>query len=250
MPAFVRSARRALSRARLQALAAVGVRSGQRCPACARDVPGFYFMSYRPFGCPHCRSSPRERFVVYALEHGLVPPVPAGGRVLHVAPIEANLVRYFKARGEWVGGDLDPTRYGPEVVRLDLTAIDLPGAFDVIYASHVLEHIPDDAAAMRQLCAALTPGGYALVLVPLRGAVTEEGGALSAHERRRRFGHPEHVRQYGADIVERLAAAGFAVEVVDARDTGPEVIRRHGFETHGYAGDAETDRIFVCRRPR
>jgi SAM-dependent methyltransferase len=114
----------------------------------------------------------------------------------------------------------------------------------------VLEHIPDDRLAMRQCVDNLRPGGIAVFLVPLRGDVTEGGGAdLSAAERQRRFGQWDHVRQYGIDIVERLEQAGFTVAVLDAADVGSTQMRRFGFETHGYTGDPETDRIFVCRRP-
>lgn len=234
--------------------AALGIANGQHCCACGRDVPGFYFFSYRPYGCPHCRSSPRERFVAYALDQGLIPALPAGARVLHVAPAEQCLVRRFRAlAGTYVAGDIDPRRYrwrAGDVIRVDLTDIPFSRPFDLIYASHVLEHIPDDAQAMRECFDHLRPGGVAVFLVPLRGEVTEEGGeGLSRAERQRRFGQWDHVRQYGIDIVDRLEQAGFEVTVLDAGELGEAATRRFGFETHGYAGDPETDRIFVCRRP-
>lgn len=237
-------------------LGALGVGKDQHCCACGRDVPGFYFFSYRPYGCPHCRSSPRERFVAYAFDQGLIPPLPDNASVLHIAPAERNLVRRFRAAAEsYVVGDVDPRRYARipgvgEVVYVDLTAIPFSRAFDLIYASHVLEHIPDDRRAMREVYEHLRVGGLAVFLVPLRGEVTEDGEPdLSAAERQRRFGQWDHVRQYGSDIVDRLSEAGFEVTVLDAADLGPEPIWRFGFETHGYAGDPETDRIFVCRRP-
>lgn len=39
--------------------------------------------------------------------------------------------------------------------------------FDFIYCSHVLEHIPDDRTAMRELQRVLRPGGMAMILTPL-----------------------------------------------------------------------------------
>jgi SAM-dependent methyltransferase len=236
-------------------LGTLGVTGEQHCCACGHDVPGFYFFSYRPYGCPHCRSSPRERFVAYAFDEGLIPRLPDGARVLHVAPAERSLVRRFrKGASSYVPGDMDPRRYSRipgvgEVVFVDLTKIPFSAPFDLIYASHVLEHIPDDRLAMRQVFAHLRVGGHAVFLVPLRGDVTEEGPGLSAAERQRRFGQWDHVRQYGLDIVERLEQTGFVVTTLDAADTGANTMRRFGFETHGYAGDPETDRIFVCRRP-
>ena len=46
---------------------------------------------------------------------------------------------------------------------------DLPfevGEFDVIIAAEVLEHIPDDRAAITELCRVLRPGGLLAVTVP------------------------------------------------------------------------------------
>lgn len=244
--------RRQASRARLRVMGALGTRSGQRCCVCDREVAGFVWLSYRPFGCPYCGSSPRERFAMYALQQGLVPGLPEGGRVLHLAPNEHGLVRWFRSRaGDYVPGDLEPELYRDlDVERVDLTTTTFAAPFDVIYASHILEHIPDDRQAMRNMREHLVPGGHALILVPLRGETTDEGGPdLSGAERRQRYGQPDHVRQYGMDIVGRLQESGFEVRVVDAGAAGPETIARYGFETHGYQGDPETDRIFVATRP-
>ncbi|TDD16928.1 class I SAM-dependent methyltransferase [Nonomuraea diastatica] len=49
------------------------------------------------------------------------------------------------------------------------TALDMPfedGAFDRVIAAEVLEHIPDDMAAMREIFRVLRPGGTAAVTVP------------------------------------------------------------------------------------
>jgi SAM-dependent methyltransferase len=49
----------------------------------------------------------------------------------------------------------------------DATAMPFPdGAFDVIIAAEVLEHIPADQAALREITRVLAPGGTAAVTVP------------------------------------------------------------------------------------
>ena len=54
------------------------------------------------------------------------------------------------------------------MVKMDITAIDWPDAsFDIVYCSHVLEHIPDDRKAMSEIFRVLKPGGWALIQVPL-----------------------------------------------------------------------------------
>jgi SAM-dependent methyltransferase len=42
------------------------------------------------------------------------------------------------------------------------------GTFDFVYASHVLEHIPDPARALRNWLRVVKPNGYLIIVVPHR----------------------------------------------------------------------------------
>lgn len=182
----------------------------RRSPGTARDRGG----------CPRCGSQQRHRHLWLWLEResGLL-----GGAtldVLHVAPepgIEARLraqappLRYRTAEyGAGHGTDLD----------LDLQAIDLPDAsLDVVLCNHVLEHVPDDGAALRELRRVLRPGGWALLQVPVNGPVTlEEQKGDDPALRLARYGQADHVRTYGRDYLERLRTAGFCAETRVYRD--------------------------------
>lgn len=113
--------------------------------------------------CPVCWSHCRMRLLHRYLmrEAGLIGR--AGRRAREVAPatgIALFLMRMSNV--DLVLADLHPERYGylNEVARLDLTAIPFEAnAFDVILCNHVLEHVPDDARAMRELLRVLKPGG-------------------------------------------------------------------------------------------
>jgi len=240
---IARGLRGRISRAslRLQGLAGS---TGCRCNACDCDVAGFF--AYGPtsyWGCPRCGSSPRERFVCHLVKSGLLRLPGESGRILHVAPSERSLVALFSATGaEYARADIQPASYkGQNVRRLDLCAFpagDEP--YDLIYASHVLEHILDDGLAMRNICANLAPQGEAWIIVPMRGATTEDGGSdMPRRERERRFGQWDHVRYYGEDIVLRLQRAGFAVERLAATDL-PADLRRH-------RGLTDADTLWRCR---
>lgn len=128
---------------------------------------------------------------------------------------------------------------------MDIMSIGYPDeTFDVVYCSHVLEHVADDRKAMRELRRVLKKDGIAILLVPIvGGAHTFEDPAITdPKERARLYGQHDHVRSYGADYVDRLKEAGFAVDVVAVRDlaTEEEAVRMN---LSAAAGE-----IYVCRR--
>ena len=62
-------------------------------------------------------------------------------------------------------------------------------SFDVIYCSHVLEHVPDDCKAMRESPRVLKRGGWAILLVPINAGKTYEDASITEPaERLRVFG--------------------------------------------------------------
>ena len=89
------------------------------------------------------------------------------------------------------------------------------GAFDTAIVSHVLEHVPDDLGAMRELRRVLANDGIVLSHHPSdpeRERTFEDPSITSSAERARVFGQADHVRIYGRDLPERWTAAGFIVE--------------------------------------
>jgi SAM-dependent methyltransferase len=91
--------------------------------------------------------------------------------------------------------------------------------FDAVLCVHVLEHIDDDAAALREIRRVLRRSGWAALQVPLQGEATVEDPSITdPTERERAYGRPDHVRMYGRDFADRVRAAGFAVDVVLFRD--------------------------------
>jgi SAM-dependent methyltransferase len=218
-----------LSRAALAVRAIAGAKATRRCPACDSAVIGFFrYGAAHDWGCPACGASPRERLMHYLLDDGRI-AVPQGGAVLHCAPNEESLVRRFRASaGDYVPADIDPSRYDvPGMQHVDLMALNVEARFDRIYASHVMEHVPDDARVLSNIARALRPGGEAWLIVPLWARPSEDGPAdMSGRMRERRFGQWDHVRQYGLDFADRIAAAGLSVDVIAARDLPGDAVAR------------------------
>ena len=187
------------------------------CPICGQVADGFLAAGIRKVKperrCPNCSSLERHRAVwIYFRERTNL--FTDRINMLHVAP-EPALTGPLAAlpNVEYLSADLVNPR---AMVHLDLTDIPYPdGSFDVVYASHVLEHIPDDQLAMREIYRVLRPGGWAVLLVPMFGPTTrEDPTVVDPAERERLFGQDDHVRMYGHDgeYERRLAAAGFEVK--------------------------------------
>lgn len=67
-------------------------------------------------------------------------------------------------------GELSPENLHVAAVQGDALAIPFPdGTFDRVICSEVLEHIPDDIGAMRELARVLRPGGTMAITVPRFG---------------------------------------------------------------------------------
>ena len=129
--------------------------------------------------------------------------------------------------------------------KVDITAMPFEDAsFDFVWCSHVLEHVPDDRKAMREIARILRPNGIAVIQVPLWGAVTREEPLSSASERVKHYFQDDHVRRYGSDIRERLVGAGLDVEVLRLDTVDLDVVLRCGLS------DLAGSDIFFTRKVR
>lgn len=138
-------------------------------------------------------------------------------RVLHFAPEQAFYHR-FK-----VLPNLSYTTTDLNSPLADVTAdiTDLPftnDSFEVIICNHVLEHIPNDLDALRELYRVLAPNGMAILQVPYdpsRRETFQDDRITDRKERTKIFGQYDHVRVYGMDYFDRVRSVGFEVKAID-----------------------------------
>jgi SAM-dependent methyltransferase len=206
--------------------------SRYECPVCQRSCRRWVSVGFPNHLCPHCSAFERQRLLSLYLENeAQIATRPF--TLLHFAP-EACMMRYFARHPnvEYIGGDLDPPR---GAIRLDITDIALESAsVDILICSHVLEHVPDDARAMREMRRVLRRGGSALIMGPVeyeRPTTYEDPSIVSPTARAAAFGQSDHVRLYGADFEQRLRDAGFDVDASRyATHLAPEKVERCGLD--------------------
>jgi len=197
------------------------------------------------YSCPACDASDRER--LFALFQDEVWTARAPGRRLRLVEFAPSSALRRRLRGlpavDYRSADL----YRRSVDdRIDITAMSYPEAsVDVMLCSHILEHIPEDRQAMREMFRVLKPGAFAIVMVPLIIGLdeTQEDPAINTRDLRwTHYGDGDHVRQYGKrDFLGRLGAAGFRVERLGIAHFGQETFRR--------AGIADNSELIIAHKP-
>jgi SAM-dependent methyltransferase len=199
--------------------------------------------------CPACGSLERHR-VLWLYLHDRGDLFVEQLRVLHVAP-EPCLEERLRPRAnlDYVSTDLEP---GTAMTAADLERLPFDDAsFHRVLCVHVLEHVTDDGAALRELRRVLAPGGEAIVMVPLLGATTQEDPGATPEERVRRFGQADHVRLYGTDLKERIAAAGLEprIDHFSQRLTERQLERHRLIPAGGSPSDPSFTDVYVGIRP-
>ncbi len=170
------------------------------CPVCGWRGKSFLpRRGRRNAVCPACGSYERHRhqFLVCS-QIGLLAALP-NYTVLHVAefPCEAHLLPKAKQRFTC---DIAGSR-NHLLCRLEKLPF-RDNAFDLIWASHVLEHIREVPSAVAEIYRSLVPGGRAMLDVPTYG------------ERTLRLPEPDpegHVWRPGSDWTQFYRSAGFKV---------------------------------------
>jgi len=186
--------------------------------------------------CPACGASDRDRlYALYLRDY--VARVESPVHMVDFAPSEplsAFIRRAIESSGKDIRyrtADLLAENVDDRVDIADLRTYQ-SDQFTFFLCSHVLEHVPDDNKALRELHRILKPGGSGILMVPIilsLEQIEEDPEIEDEGERWRRFGQGDHVRLYSKrGFLERVRAAGFAV-----RELGKEFFSAELFEQAG-----------------
>ncbi len=200
--------------------------------------------------CPYCLSTDRDRMIFLYLKYE-TDLLSKENRLLHIAP-EPALYKKFKKAGKL--DYLPATKYaegfyyGHQILSVDLLDLSFDEAqFDWVICNHVLEHIPEDRKAMKEIFRVLKPGGHAILQVPYSPILKEtfeDFSITNASEREKYFGQFDHVRIYGLDYVERLKSVGFQVSALDQKNDFVHVKELKRYATN------QNEKLFLCVKPK
>jgi SAM-dependent methyltransferase len=219
------------------------------CPCCDGTFDRFTPHRTRPFArCPRCGSLERHRLLIGFLRER-TDLFTTELSVLHVAP-EYAIQRRLRAQGNlrYRSADLESPLAMDKVDLLHMPYAD--GAFDVVMCNHVLEHVDDDRRALREMRRVLAPAGRAIIMSPIDedlAETVEDPTVVTPQERDRVFGQSDHLRRYGRDFAQRVAAEGFDVQAISYIDSLSEQdIARRGLRRESEL--FTNDDVFVCTR--
>lgn len=218
----------------------ISLLSSRFCPVCERRVkkfvplPNYYreqalkygypysfddmeTLNYSQYSCPHCHASDRDRlYALFIREKSVGGVGKTNLNLIEFAPFKP-LGQLIKRLGNYNLRTADLFMDGvDDKVNLEEMPLYHDRSFDCFICSHVLEHVPDDRKALRELFRVLKPGGWGILMVPILlsiDEIDEDPELVDEGERWRRFGQNDHVRMYSKyGFLRRIMEAGFLVE--------------------------------------
>jgi len=190
------------------------------CPVCRGR-----FRKFLPYGynrvrkgvlCPRCFSLERHRLLWLFLQRRSR-FFTDRLKVLHIAPEQCFHKRFRKMDNlEYVTADLVSPLADVKTDVQDMKFAD--ASFDLVICNHVLEHVPDDRKAMREIRRILNPEGFAILQVPANTTMEktyEDPSVTDPSEREKHFRQRDHYRLYGKDYPKRLEEEGFTIRDMD-----------------------------------
>lgn len=189
-------------------------------------------LNYRAYSCPHCNASDRDRLYALYVSNRLMNIKSLKISMLDIAP-STPLSKMLKNSGKIALRTADLMMSGVDD-RIDISDMNCyaEGTYDAFICSHVLEHVPDDLKALRELFRVLKFGGWGILMAPIvlsLDQIDEDPLLKDIGERWRRFGQNDHVRMYSKHgLIKRAESVGFIV-----RQYGQDYFATGDFMKHG-----------------
>ncbi|MDR2457469.1 MAG: class I SAM-dependent methyltransferase, partial [Clostridiales Family XIII bacterium] len=207
------------------------------CPICNREIKKFRFVSV----CPYCLATDKQRVFIHYLKNHME-LLKKNGKNILITPWEQDKkfftdmqISYLISEYPENGKDLS----------LDLTNISLEDkSVDLIWASHILEHIPNDKKAINELARVIHPKGKVFIAIPETDNLEityEDKSIVNPKDRQKAYGSEEHCRLYGQDFT-KLLEKYFTVKVINIS----EYEKKHNI-SYGQRGEGiQSINLYIC----
>lgn len=207
------------------------------CPICRYKGP---FLSVHPptgkrlhAQCPKCGASERQRLQYLVLTRLEKTSKLREMKVLHFAPEKFFKDWFIRKAASYESADLRMEGVDHHV---DITSLPfLDNSYDLVFASHVLEHVHDDKAAIGEIARILAPGGMAILPVPIVVEDTIEYQEPNAYE-------AYHVRAPGIDYFDRYRSHFHQVKIISSDDFDEK------YQTYTYENRSSPNKIMFPHR--
>jgi len=168
--------------------------------------------------CPNCLSTNRERLVIAAIETFYSFNKIS---ILHLSP-EKYVYQFLAKHANVITADLNPGFYqnvDNKIQQQDVTKLQFDDEhFDMVIANHILEHIPNDDKAIKEIYRVLKKNGIAILQVPYSETIPttlESPKIQDPSQQSALYGQKDHVRIYQLEqYIEKLKQHLFTVKVM------------------------------------
>lgn len=197
-----------------------------KCPACNNSLLIRIGDSETDVRCIRCRGTTVHLSLLEAINQTIETPK---SKIAYELSSKGPTVRFLKTRFMKVHtsecfDDLPLGSTADGIRCEDVQRLTYPNSsFDLCTSTEVFEHVPDDTAGFQEIRRVLKDNGYFIFTVPLNHSeVTLERARLNNqtinyilpamyhNDKIRGYGQVLVYRDYGADITDRLIAAGFS----------------------------------------
>ena len=188
--------------------------------------------------CPACRALPRHRILAAWCDEHM--NLLKSSRILYFAPEYSMMLWMKRKRISCTTADL----YKKADLKMDIQSTGLAdNSYDVIFCNHVLEHVDDFRAALKEMFRILKPNGHFICSFPMDPKIElldEDPEAQTNADRIKRFGQNDHKRMFGMKAEQFLAETGFSVNTISGETFPEEILPVIG------PADYDINRLFDC----
>ena len=210
------------------------------CPLCESSLKNFIPIEFNKDSnklCPNCGSLSRTRSLYFLIKKN---HANNKLKILDFSP-HRSILEFFETEYEnYISSDYEDQFFA--LKNYNITSIpEKDNTFDLVICFHILEHIPKDEKAIKELYRILKPNGTLLVQVPLKkGSTYEDFSICKPEERLLAFGQEDHVRIYGMeDLKNLIEKQGFKVDLSNYSS-------KFNDKDKNYYGILDNELIYIC----